>query len=172
VSSIWPVPLTATPLTAPARACLSGMDTAMVCLNHMVMKKKILITDNDYQRLIGLIGFTTETNKMPERVAQLFRALRDAERVSPEHVPETVVTMNSRVLLKDLSNRREAELTITYPQDADHRERKVSVFSSIGTALLGMRAGDVVSWEVPAGHGNFQILKVTYQPESVGDYSL
>ena len=136
------------------------------------MEKKIIITDTDYQRLIGLIGFTTETHKMPESVAQLFRALRNAERVLPEQVPENVVTMNSRVLLKDLSNRREAELTITYPQEADHRERKVSVFSSIGTALLGMQAGDIVSWKVPGGKGNFQILKVTYQPESVGDYYL
>ncbi|HEY5750195.1 MAG TPA: nucleoside diphosphate kinase regulator [Chryseolinea sp.] len=132
------------------------------------MKKKITITDIDYQRLIGLIGVTTETSKLPEMAAQLFRALRDAERVLPEHVPEDVVTMNSRVLLKDLSNRREAELTITYPQEADHRERRVSVFSSIGTALLGRQAGDVVSWKVPAGEGNFKILKVTYQPESVG----
>ena len=131
-----------------------------------------MITDNDYQRLIELLGLTTETDKMPERVAQLFHALKDAERVFPEHVPENVVTMNSRVLLKDLSNRREAELTITYPQDADPRERKVSVLSSIGTALLGMQAGDIVSWKVPAGEGNFKILKVTYQPESVGDYSL
>jgi regulator of nucleoside diphosphate kinase len=138
----------------------------------MVMAKKIIITDTDYQRLIGLIGFTTETHKMPEKVAQLFHALRDAERVLPEQVPENVVTMNSRVLLKDLSNRREAELTITYPHEADHRERKVSVFSSIGTALLGMQAGDIVSWKVPVGKGNFQILKVTYQPESVGDYYL
>ena len=149
--------------------CLSGMDTATVYLNRMVMEKKIMVTDNDYQRLTGLIGFSTETNKMPEVIAQLFRALRDAERVLPEQIPENVVTMNSRVLLKDLSNRREAELTITYPQDADHRARKVSVFSSIGTALLGMQAGDIVSWKVPGGHGNFQILKVTYQPESVGD---
>ena len=151
---------------------LSGMDTATVCLNRIVMGKKIIVTDHDYQRLTGLIGFTTETNKMPEMTAPLFHALRDAERVLPEHVPENVVTMNSRVLLKDLSNRREAELTITYPQDANHRERRVSVFSSIGTALLGMQAGDVVSWKVPAGEGNFKILKVTYQPESVGDYSL
>jgi regulator of nucleoside diphosphate kinase len=136
------------------------------------MEKKIIITDNDYQRLVGLIGFTTETQKMPESVAQLFHVLRDAKRVLPDQIPENVVTMNSRVLLKDLSNQREAELTITYPQEAEHRERKVSVFSSIGTALLGMQAGDIVSWRVPAGQGNFQILKVTYQPESVGDYYL
>ncbi|MBL0740704.1 nucleoside diphosphate kinase regulator [Chryseolinea lacunae] len=136
------------------------------------MEKKMLITDTDYHRLIGLIGFTTETGKTPEMLAQLFHALCDAERVLPEEIPESVVTMNSSVLLKDLSTGRETELTITYPQDADHRERRVSVFSAVGAALLGMQAGDVVSWKVPAGQGRFQILKVTYQPEAVGDYSL
>ena len=88
------------------------------------------------------------------------------------NISSDVVTMNSRILLKDILNEREAEVAITYTQDADNRERKISVFSSIGVALLGRQVGDVVSWNTPNGMGQFEILEVIYQPEAVGDYSL
>jgi regulator of nucleoside diphosphate kinase len=92
----------------------------------------MLITVNDYRRLIGL--------------------------------------MDSRVLVRDLSSGKEAEITVVYPKDADKQQSKISVFSKIGIALLGQQRGDIVSWIVPAGKGQFEILQITYQPEAVGNY--
>jgi regulator of nucleoside diphosphate kinase len=89
-----------------------------------------------------------------------------------ERISERVITMNSRVLLKEMSNGRETEVTITYPQDEDNIERKVSVFTAIGIALLGRQVGDIVSWNVPAGIGQFEIVQITCQPEAVGHYYL
>jgi regulator of nucleoside diphosphate kinase len=89
-----------------------------------------------------------------------------------ETISGDVITMNSRVLVKDLVSGREAEITITYPHDADNREGKVSIFSPIGVALLGRKVGDNISWRVPNGIGRFEIQKIIYQPEAVGDYYL
>ncbi len=141
-------------------------------LNSSGMEKKIVITVNDYQRLTGLMEVDSLKEKMPEIATRLYKQLTGAKMVSQELVSRDIITMNSRVLLKDVVNGREAEVTITYPQHADHRERKVSVFSSIGLALLGKQVGDVVSWKVPSGNGKFEIVKITYQPEAVGDFSL
>ena len=80
--------------------------------------------------------------------------------------------MNSRFLLRDVASGREVEVTITYPQDADSREQKISVFSTIGVALLGCREGDITSWRVPGGIGRFKVEKVLYQPEAEGHYYL
>jgi regulator of nucleoside diphosphate kinase len=80
--------------------------------------------------------------------------------------------MNSRVKLREVTTKRELEITITYPQDAKPRERRVSVFSEIGLELLGWQEKDLVSWNVPNGAGLFEICKVTYQPEAAGDYYL
>jgi regulator of nucleoside diphosphate kinase len=132
----------------------------------------MFITINDYQRLTGLIEFSSLKVKMPEIVDRLCKEFNEAKMLPQERISNSVITMNSRVLLKDMSNGREAEITITYPQDSDPRERKVSVFSSIGVALLGRQAGDVVSWKVPRGVGQFEIVEVTYQPEAVGHYYL
>ncbi len=136
------------------------------------MENRMLITTNDYQRLMGLIEFAALKKKMPEIVTRLVDRFNGAKMVSQEKIANGVVTMNSRVLFKEVSSGREAEITITYPQEADNREKKVSVFSPIGVALLGRQVGDMVSWKVPNGVGEFEIIKVTYQPEAVGHYYL
>jgi regulator of nucleoside diphosphate kinase len=110
--------------------------------------------------------------KMPDVINHFYHELMAARMVKPENISEHVVTMNSAVFLKGLSNGREIEITVTYPDDSDNRERKVSVFSSIGMALLGSEVGDTVSWNVPTGTGQFRIIKITYQPEAVGHYYL
>jgi len=136
------------------------------------MERKMIITINDYQRLLGLIEFASLTGKMPGIISNLYQGLVNAKMLPQTNISSDVVTMNSRILLKDILNEREAEVTITYPQDADNRERKISIFSSIGIALLGRKVGDVVSWTTPKGMGEFEILEVIYQPEAVGDFSL
>ena len=132
----------------------------------------MLITTNDYQRLNGMIEFASLKKKMPEIVNRLLKQFKVAQMLSQETISGDVITMNSRVLVKDLVSGREAEITITYPQDADKREGKVSIFSPIGVALLGRKVGDNISWQVPNGIGRFEIQKIIYQPEAVGDYYL
>jgi regulator of nucleoside diphosphate kinase len=63
-------------------------------------------------------------------------------------------------------------VTLTYPDEADNRKMKISVFSPIGVALLGCQEGDIASWRVPSGIGRFKVLRVTYQPEAAGHYFL
>ncbi len=142
----------------------------MITMNDM--KNRMIITTNDYQRLMNLMESAPSKTRLPEFAAHLYKELAKAEMVPQERIPRNVVTMNSRVFLKETSSNREAELTITYPQDADNLKRKVSVFSRVGAALIGKQVGDITSWDTPKGNKRFEILKVTYQPEAVGDYSL
>ena len=132
--------------------------------------KQMIVTVNDYRRLIDQMEFPSIKMKAPRIVQQLYDALMSATMLPPQNISRNVVTMNSKVHLKDLSSGLEAEVTITYPKDADSRERKVSVFSEIGIALLGQQVGDTVSWKVPGGVGQFEISGVTFQPEAAGDY--
>jgi regulator of nucleoside diphosphate kinase len=136
------------------------------------MEERILITINDYQRLTGLMGFASLKGKMPEVVDRLNNKFKLAKMLAQDEISAKVITMNSRVLLKEISKDIQAQVTVTYPQDADRREGKISVFSPIGLALLGRQVGDQVSWEVPSGIGYFEIIKIIYQPEAVGHYHL
>lgn len=110
--------------------------------------------------------------KMRDIATQLFMILKEAKGVSQQAIPQNVITMNSRVVLRDLRRDHVAEITITYPHEAANLDGRISILSSVGLALLGRQVGEVVSWKIPSGQGSFEILKVTYQPEAVGDYSL
>ena len=136
------------------------------------MENRTYITFNDYLRLTGIIEVSSLGVQMPEVANRLCQKIKVANMLPQHRISKNVVTMNSRVLLKDLYNNNKLEIAIAYPEDSDIREKKVSVFSTIGVALLGQQVGDVVSWKVPQGIGRFEILEVIYQPEAVGDYYL
>ncbi|HEU5148618.1 MAG TPA: GreA/GreB family elongation factor [Chryseosolibacter sp.] len=136
------------------------------------MEKTMFITVDDYQKLQGLIEFASLQNKSPEIADRLLKELRCAKTFPQDKISGNIVTMNSRALLKEVNSGRQIEITITYPEDADPKSQKVSVFSNIGVALLGCREGDITSWRVPGGVGRFKVEKVLYQPEAEGHYSL
>jgi len=136
------------------------------------MAKQINVTINDYYRLMSLLEFTILMGKMPDIQSRLYDRLVLAKTFSQEAIDQTIVTMNSRVRLKDLHSQRETEVTLTYPREALPTERRISIFSEIGITLLGREEKDVVSWKVPDGIGLFEIAEVIYQPEAAGHYHL
>ncbi len=138
----------------------------------MEMEKTMYITVNDYKRITGLIEFASLQNKSPEIAGRLLKELEAAKTFEQDRISNNIVTMNSRALLREIKSGREIEITITYPQDADSKEQKVSVLSPIGIALLGCREGDITSWRVPGGIGRFKVEKVLYQPEAEGHFYL
>lgn len=130
-----------------------------------------LITLNDYRRLMDTMNAPT-SSVVPAIAARLTHELSGAKIMAPEDIHHAVVTMNSRVRLRDRVNGTELELTLTYPGQVDIRENRISVFSPTGLALLGRKAGAIIAWNTPAGLRQFEIMKVLFQPEAVGDYSL
>jgi regulator of nucleoside diphosphate kinase len=135
---------------------------------EIVKRKKIVITETDFERLQWLIdSWQQSSQRDAERLDDLENELRRAMVVKSGKVPPDVVTMNSRVRIKDLNRGRELTYQIVFPEHADLDENRISVLAPIGTALLGYRAGTTVEWQVPSGTRRFRILDVEYQPEAV-----
>jgi regulator of nucleoside diphosphate kinase len=136
------------------------------------MTKRITVTINDYHRLMGLLESASLMGKMPDIQSRLYTRLVSAKTLPQEKIDDEIITMNSRVCLKDLNSLRVTDITLTYPKEALPTERRISIFSEIGIALFGRAEKEVVSWKVPDGIGLFEIVKVSYQPEAAGDYHL
>jgi regulator of nucleoside diphosphate kinase len=86
-------------------------------------------------------------------------------------VPPDVVTMNSRVRLRDRTN--SWTVTLVFPQDADPEDDRISVLAPLGAALLGCRCGCSFSFRVPSGDvRSCDVLNILYQPEAAGDLDL
>jgi regulator of nucleoside diphosphate kinase len=137
------------------------------------MDRKIYITEFDVKRLTQLLqeGLSF-TSKDIQHLESLQKELERAHIVEPQAVPRDIVTMNSRVRLKDLNSGDERIYTLVFPTEADVTQNKISILAPVGTAMLGYRVGDKIDWPVPAGIKTFRIEEILYQPEAAGDFHL
>src|SRR5690242_14870034 len=132
----------------------------------------ILVTEPDMERLRSLLASTTRRlGKDKEYLETLEQELDRAQTVSVYRVPEDVITMNSRVRVRELDTGEGKTYTLAFPWDADFAQGKISVLAPIGTAILGRRARDVIEWHDPRGWKTLQVLKILYQPETAGKAS-
>jgi regulator of nucleoside diphosphate kinase len=133
----------------------------------------IYITTSDYHRLSGLIEMSRERNGDADReyLDQLEEELGRAELVNPKEIPADVITMRSKVSLKDLKSGQTVMYSLVFPSEANSNEGHISVLAPIGTALLGNRSGDVVESRVPSGLRRLKVKEILYQPEAAGNYN-
>lgn len=133
--------------------------------------RTIYITHTDHTRLKQLLDnpvLKREKNAMRDLVTELKRA----EIVPSREIPSDIVTMRSRVNIRERGTGESSSITLVFPFEANIEEGKISVLAPIGVALLGYRVGDIVTWNVPSGTREFEIAKIEYQPESAGDFHL
>lgn len=143
-------------------------------MEDVVTKEKtIYITDHDLNRLRRLLD---SKGRLEGRDQQYLRDLKQeldrAVVVAATDIPPNVVTMNSRVSLRDLDTDELAEYTLVFPGSADIRRGRLSVLAPIGTALLGCQEFDTIEWKVPVGVKRFRIDRILYQPEAAEAYHL
>lgn len=135
------------------------------------MSTDIYITNIDRDRIKKILDEMSESKQSrDESIKKLVGELSRAVVVDSQQVPRDVITMNSRALLQ--LNDEDMEVSLVYPEDADLGSMKLSIFSPIGTAILGYKEGNTVEWEVPSGTSKIYIKKILYQPEAAGDYHL
>ncbi|ACV63879.1 GreA/GreB family elongation factor [Desulfofarcimen acetoxidans DSM 771] len=135
------------------------------------MSTDIYITNIDRERIKKILDKMPEGNQASDKsVKKLENELYRAIIVDSQQVPRDVITMNSKALLQ--LNDEDIEVSLVYPEDADLGAMKLSIFSPIGTAILGYKEGNTIEWEVPSGTSKIHIKKILYQPEAAGDYHL
>ncbi|MCX4188981.1 nucleoside diphosphate kinase regulator [Methylophaga sp. OBS3] len=132
-----------------------------------MQKPDIVISEIDLTRIEKLLANMPKTNAI--RIA-LEEELDRADIVSPEEMPANVVTMNSTVTFS-LNDAGEAfTFTLVYPQDMQENGETISILAPAGSAMLGLKVGDKISW--PSADGKplmVSVADISYQPERAGD---
>ncbi len=139
---------------------------------NILSDKEIVITEADFDRLSGLLDSPRYRSTQPSLLRALKRELDRGKVVAADAAPANVVTMHSRVRVRDPRLDESETYTLVYPQHADINAGKLSVLAPLGLALLGARVGETVSFEAPAGRRRLRIERVLYQPEAAGDFHL
>lgn len=142
--------------------------TSLAAARHMAKADplpQIHLTQGDMDRLLHLVDAYPG-----QRFEQLERELLRARIVAREDVPADIVTMNSRVVFEDEGTGEQREVTLVYPGSADIDAGRISVLTPVGSALLGLRIGQAIDWELPGGaRRRYRVAAVPYQPEAAGE---
>jgi regulator of nucleoside diphosphate kinase len=129
--------------------------------------RRILVTRTDRDRLQRVIEARRGAYRRDQaHVDALEKELDRADVVEVRKIPSNVVTMHSRVRVRDVNSGAEAVYTLAYPNEVGAGDGRLSVLAPIGTALLGYRQGDVIEWQVPGGVRTIEVTEVLYQPEA------
>ncbi len=85
--------------------------------------------------------------RTPELADKLLEELGRARIVPDRKLPETVVTIGSRVTYRDETTGKEQSLTLVFPEEADIDRQRVSVMTPVGVALIGLAEGATFYWD-------------------------
>lgn len=136
---------------------------------HDTQTRRIRVTRDDLERLERVVAARRGVARRDEaHLDALEEELERAEVVEPTDMPADVVTMRSRVRVRDLGSGQDTVYTLVFPRDADVNAGRLSVLAPIGTALLGYRQGDEIEWPVPGGVRRLKVIRVLFQPEAAG----
>ncbi|WP_139905921.1 transcription elongation factor GreA [Clostridium thermarum] len=94
------------------------------------------------------------------RILQLENMLKNATIVDESEIPTDIVSVGSKVRVKDYDFDEEVEYMIVGSAEADPMNFKISNESPVGKAFMGKRIGDVVEVAVPGGVSKFEILGI------------
>lgn len=130
----------------------------------------IIINEFDAERIDRLLEQPAYAN------SPVANALNDeldrAQMCSPEDMPHDVVSMNSQVRFRDLTTGEERVRTLVFPAQMTDSSTQLSVMAPVGAALLGLRAGSAIHWELPGGTStHLEVLELLYQPEAAGEFN-
>ena len=97
------------------------------------------------------------------RIAEIEHKLSLAHIIDPKEIhAEGKVVFGSTVTLQDLDNEEEVVYQIVGEDEADIKQRKISVGSPIASALIGKEEGDVAEVQAPGGVREYEIVQVQY----------
>jgi len=102
----------------------------------------------------------------------LDRELTEARVISPREVPADVVTMNSRVRIRDCKSGADQVVVLVFPRDLHAHPANVCILDPVGLGLFGRRIGDMYDVHGKRGESRYQVEEILYQPEAAGDYHI
>tara|TARA_B100001287_G_scaffold276840_1_gene289961 strand:- start:13514 stop:13987 length:474 start_codon:yes stop_codon:yes gene_type:complete len=97
---------------------------------------------------------------MEARISKLKNELSIARLIDDSKLDTSKVLILSKVKIKNINNAMEMEYTLVAGNEADLKQRKISVDSPIGKGLLGKSVGEIAYVQTPNGVIKFEIISI------------
>ncbi len=127
---------------------------------EIALKLEFAIRQGDLKENADYHDAKNEQGFVEGRIRDLEDSLRRAQLIEDEG-PSDVVRVGSTVTVSEEGFDEVETYNIVGAHEADPANGRISNESPIGRALLGARAGDVVSVEAPAGEIRFEVQSIS-----------
>ncbi len=97
---------------------------------------------------------------LEHRIATLEERLRNARVIEKKEISKDVVSVGSKVKLRDVDAKQTVEYHIVGSAEANPTENKLSNESPVGKAIIGHKKGETVEVAAPRGSLKFKILEI------------
>jgi transcription elongation factor GreA len=97
---------------------------------------------------------------LEHRIATLEERMRDARVISKKDIAKDVVSVGSKVKLRDVTAKETIEYHIVGSAEANPAENKLSNESPVGKAIIGKKKGETVEVTAPRGKMKFKIMEI------------
>ena len=108
---------------------------------------RIVLGQSDFDSLSGL---ASEASGRVPAAELLLSELDRARIVADKAVPADAVRMGSSIRFRS-GDGGERQVELVYPGKADIAQNRISILTPIGASLIGLTAGQTISWTAPDG---------------------
>ena len=95
------------------------------------------------------------------KIGKLEAILSNARVIDDSMIDNSKVFILSKVQIKNVSNGMEVEYMLVAENEADLKEKKISIESPIGKGLLGKKVGEIADVHTPNGIMQFEIVNIS-----------
>jgi transcription elongation factor GreA len=95
------------------------------------------------------------------KISKLEGIIANARLIDETHIDNSKVFILSNVKIKNVANGMEMQYTLVAENEADIKQRKISIDSPIGKGLLGKKVGEIADVQTPGGIVKFEIIEIT-----------
>ncbi len=128
-------------------------------------KRKEIAKKLEYAKSLGDLSENAEYQEarddqagIEKRIMELEALLKNVEVVKKHHSEK--VEIGSVVVVQKVGDKEKKELQIVGSEEADMLMGKISNVSPLGSALMGGKKGDLVSFESPVGEVKYKIINI------------
>ena len=125
----------------------------------------IALTVEDHGRLSMLADAALK--RTPDEALALSEEVDRAHLLTHAHPSSRIVRMGSQVVFRDEASGKMQAVTLVYPDNANITQGKISVLTPVGTALIGVCAGESIAWKTRSGELKHLTVVQVKEPDVV-----
>jgi len=128
--------------------------------------RTIYITESDYKFIkqhLDFFYYFIPPNNALEIIMKCENMLDRAIIVTKKHIVRDVIMINSQFTVSEVKSGVERDFILTLPSTTKCSQRNLSIFSPLGSAVIGFRVGDVIECEDSECAKKYIIKSIMYE---------